>query len=56
MEKKICCICEKEFEGYGNNPEPVKKEGNKCNQEVVIPERMEEWMKNYWYYSHYVRK
>ena len=20
MEKHICCICKKEFEGYGNNP------------------------------------
>ena len=24
MAKKICCICGKEFDGYGNNPEPVK--------------------------------
>ena len=23
-EKHMCCICGKEFEGYGNNPEPVK--------------------------------
>ena len=23
MAKKICCICGKEFNGYGNNPEPV---------------------------------
>ena len=58
-EKMICCICGNEFEGFGNNPEPVKSEGrccDKCNQEVVIPARLDEWMKNYWYYSHYVRK
>lgn len=23
-DKYICCICGKEFEEYGNNPEPVK--------------------------------
>ena len=23
MAKKICCICGKEFDGHGNNPEPV---------------------------------
>ena len=42
-EKQICCICGKEFEGYGNNPDPVKQEGvccDKCNEEVVIPERI----------------
>ncbi len=42
-EKQVCCICGKEFEGYGNNPDPVKLEGkccDKCNEEVVIPERI----------------
>ena len=23
-EKKVCCICGKEYEGYGYNPFPVK--------------------------------
>lgn len=44
MKKKICCICGKEFnEGFGNNPWPVKKEGeccNYCNATVVIPARL----------------
>lgn len=25
-EKKVCCICGKEYEGYGYNPFPVKEE------------------------------
>lgn len=47
MDKKyVCCICGKEHEGYGNNPEPVKsfESGrccDQCNQEKVIPKRME---------------
>lgn len=39
QEKKICCICKKEFVGYGNNPYPVKKTGeccDTCNQIVVM--------------------
>ena len=43
MEKKTCCICGKQFEGYGNNPHPVRKSGeccNDCNQDFVIPERI----------------
>lgn len=24
-EKHICCICGKEFVGYGNNPYPIKR-------------------------------
>lgn len=50
-EKKICCICGKEFTGWGNNPDPVTdKDGNlfdedarccdECNSEVVIPTRL----------------
>lgn len=37
---KKCCICGSRFEGYGNNPYPVKKKGrccNHCNNFVVIP-------------------
>ena len=38
-----CCICGREFIGYGHNPDPVKKEGrccSDCNVNVVIPERI----------------
>ena len=45
MEEHICCICGKRFKGYGNMPDPVKKEGlccNECNLKVVIPTREEE--------------
>lgn len=44
MEKKVCCICGKEYEGYGYNPFPVKEEGcccQSCNYSVVVPERWE---------------
>lgn len=37
-----CIICEKEFEGYGNNALPVK-EGlccDRCNHTIVIPTRI----------------
>lgn len=40
---KKCCICGKEFTGFGNNPEPVKHDGeccNECNMQYVIPERI----------------
>lgn len=43
MEKKICCICGKEFEGWGNNPYPLKDEGeccDDCNFKYVIPARI----------------
>lgn len=38
-EKKVCCICGKEYEGYGYNPFPVKEEGcccQSCNYSVVF--------------------
>jgi DNA-directed RNA polymerase subunit RPC12/RpoP len=38
-----CVICNKEFEGYGNNPEPVKNKGrccDECNAKFVIPARL----------------
>lgn len=51
MKTYICCICGKEFEDYGNNPEPAFPSddgaGNEnrccdvCNEEVVIPARIE---------------
>ena len=43
MEKKTCCICEKQFEGFGNNPWPVCEFGeccDECNASVVIPARI----------------
>lgn len=43
-----CCICGEPIEGHGNNPFPVKTEGDccdKCNAEVVIPARIEKMKK-----------
>lgn len=43
LEEKICCICGKKFHGHGNNPRPVKEEGqccNECNYTKVIPARL----------------
>lgn len=42
-EKNVCCICGKTIEGYGNNPYPVKEEGeccSECNAKHVIPARI----------------
>ena len=47
-EKHICCICHREFIGWGNNPDPYKPEnGNdrccdECNMNFVIPARIDE--------------
>ncbi len=37
-----CSICGKEFEGYGNNPAPLKRGKccDDCNLNVVLPLRM----------------
>jgi len=43
-----CCLCKCERYGYGNNPQPVM-EGkccNSCNNNVVIPARINTHMKN----------
>lgn len=44
METKIkkCCLCGKEFKGYGNNAEPVMIGCccNECNTSIVIPTRI----------------
>lgn len=43
MTKNKCVICKQFFEGYGNNPYPIKKKGeccHKCNAEKVIPARL----------------
>ena len=42
---KICVICGKAFEGYGNNPIPVMPYGrccDECNTTYVIPTRLKE--------------
>ena len=43
-QKQRCCICGKDFEGYGNNPAPVTENGrccDDCNRNVVKPVRIE---------------
>jgi len=42
MEKYKCCLCKKEFEGYGNNAEPIKigKCCDDCNIKIVLPTRL----------------
>ena len=45
LDEKTCVICEKEFTGWGNNPEPIKNKGeccDKCDNEKVIPARLEQ--------------
>lgn len=45
-QKYVCCICGKEFIGYGNNPAPVKESGrccDECNATIVVPTRIEQW-------------
>lgn len=40
---KKCCICGKQFNGWGNNPYPVKESGkccDECNWTQVIPARL----------------
>lgn len=40
---KICCICGKPFEGYGNNPSPIETSGvccDICHAETVVPRRL----------------
>jgi hypothetical protein len=44
-ETKKCCICGKEFTGWGNDPWPVKEDGEccmACNYEHVVPARIRE--------------
>lgn len=43
-----CCICGAEIVGYGNNPDPVKKEGqccDACDWQYVIPARIKQMRK-----------
>ena len=42
-KKQTCCICNKIFVGYGNNPAPITQEGrccDDCNTGKVIPARL----------------
>ena len=44
-----CCICGKEVDGWGNNPWPVKEDGeccDDCNNNEVIPARILHMYKN----------
>ena len=45
MKKKRCSICGKEYDGYGNNAQPVNSGRccDECNEKVVIPTRLHEW-------------
>jgi hypothetical protein len=49
MEKFKCCLCDKEVEGFGNNPDPlpVNHEDDECCDECnfnkVIPARMNKY-------------
>lgn len=48
-ETKVCCICGKQFKGYGNNPWPIKEEGEcceQCNYNIVLPKRIEDVIGN----------
>ena len=38
-----CCICGKKFNGFGNNPAPVKQDGeccDDCNNSYVLAARL----------------
>ena len=41
-DSKICCICKKPFDGYGNNAEPVCSGSccDECNMKEVNPARL----------------
>ena len=44
-KEETCCICGEPIEGYGNNPNPYKREGrccDACNLKFVIPARLAE--------------
>ena len=44
-EAKTCCICGRSFVGWGNNPWPIKEDGeccDKCNFRVVLPARIKQ--------------
>ena len=46
-EERVCCICGKKFKGYGNNPDPLRKEGvccDECNKEVIEARAQAKWI------------
>lgn len=46
MEKFKCCLCDKEVEGYGNDPSPIPTKNeddqccDECNLTKVVPTRI----------------
>lgn len=41
--KQKCVICKQMFEGFGNNPQPLKEKGaccDQCNLQLVVPKRI----------------
>jgi len=45
MREYKCIFCNLEFQGHGNNPNPVEKRGrccNNCNATIVIPARIKD--------------
>ena len=46
MEKFICCLCDKEVEGYGNDISPLQTQNeddeccDECNLAKVVPARI----------------
>ena len=41
----VCVLCKETFTGWGNNPDPLAKEGvccDQCDMDKVIPKRIEE--------------
>ena len=52
MSKFVCCLCDKEVEGIGNNPRPlpIKNQNDlccdECNLAKVVPARIELIIKN----------
>lgn len=41
----VCVLCKESFVGWGNNPDPLAKEGvccDQCDMDKVIPKRIEE--------------
>lgn len=41
---QYCSICGNEFEGYGNNAQPINDGRccDKCNAEIVVPRRIQD--------------
>lgn len=38
-KQNVCCICKRTYEGFGNNPYPLRTRGrccDECNEQVII--------------------